>query len=119
MKLLSLLLGAALGLSGCATSTAQRTWPSTVVTIEQVKVAEPLRLSVGYRFVKGVPLGTTLLHLYVSEQGRVKDVKVVKSSGHANLDEGIINSAWDATFHPYIKDGQPIEVTLVMQVHLR
>jgi hypothetical protein len=35
-----------------------------------------------------------------------------------HLDEAAIRSAWGAAFQPYVKNGQPIEVTLVLPMHL-
>jgi TonB family protein len=119
MRIGIFLLSATLMLNGCATTDARDEWPSTVVTIEDVKIAKPMRLVVGYKVSKGAPIGTTVLRLHLNELGRVRNVSVLQSSGHANLDDAAINSAWDARFYPYIKEGKPVEVTLVMPMHLR
>lgn len=119
MRIVTLFLCVTLMFSGCASTVRNGEWPSTVVTIEDVRMKKPMRLVVGYKIRKGVPLGTTVLRLYLTEQGRIHDVGVMESSGHANLDEAAINAAWDASFHPYMKDGKPMAVTLIMPMHLR
>lgn len=117
---LGILIGAAaLALVACASSPNGYSWPATVVTVEQVRPVKPMRLLINYKIIKGVPVGTTMLRIHVNETGSTQNVGILESSGHPNLDEAAINSAWDAKYHPYVVDGRPVDVTLVMPVHLK
>lgn len=117
---LRILIGtAALSLAACASSPNGYPWPATVVTVEQVRPVKPMRLLVNYKIIKGVPVGTTVLRIHVNDKGNTQNVGILESSGHPNLDEAAINSAWEAKYRPYMIDGRAADVTLVMPVQLK
>jgi protein TonB len=54
--------------------------------------------------------GTVSMRLLVDEQGRVKDVQLVKSSGYARLDRAAIAAEQASRLQPYIENGVPRSV---------
>lgn len=115
----ALICVSALTLASCATPSKGYDWPATVVTVEQARPVKPMRLLVNYKIMKGLPVGTTVLRIHVNEKGHTQNVGILESSGHPNLDEAAINAAWEARYHPCMVDGRPVNVTLVMPVHLQ
>lgn len=59
--------------------------------------------------------GTVTLKFLIDADGKVKDSGVVKSSGHADLDEAARVGIEKCTFKPGIKDGKPVEAWTMMQ----
>jgi len=110
---------ALISLVSCTASPNGYDWPATVVTVEQVRPVKPMRLLVHYRIVKGVPVGTTVLRIHVNEKGDTQNVGILESSAHPNLDEAAINSAWEAKYQPYLVNGRPVDVTLLMPLQLK
>jgi protein TonB len=53
--------------------------------------------------------GTVTLAFLVDETGRVKDSKVVKSSGFASLDEAAHTALAKCSFQAARKDGKPVQ----------
>ncbi|AMO25103.1 hypothetical protein UC35_22570 [Ramlibacter tataouinensis] len=78
-----------------------------------------MRLSVHYKIRDGAPSGTTMVKLHVDKNGQTRNVALLESSGKPNLDEAVINSAWGGTFQPYLVNGEPTEVTVVVPFHLK
>lgn len=99
-------------LAACA-SVSQEPWPEREVSILQMRPREPLFLGYHYRLMDGAPKGDLVLRLHVSAEGMVRGVRLVKSSGHPNLDEGAMQSAWKASFHPFHVDGQAVPVSVL------
>ena len=100
--------------SATANTTPSTTgWPTTVVAIEDVMPLKPMLTSYVYKLWDGQPSGTAILRIHVSKAGRTQKVGLLQSSGHPNLDEAFINSAWKAQYQPYLVNGEPIEVTVV------
>jgi protein TonB len=52
--------------------------------------------------------GTVLLSIYVLENGRVGDVRVLQSSGHPKLDESALREARKWRLRPGVRDGVPV-----------
>jgi protein TonB len=59
--------------------------------------------------------GTVLLSIVINKEGRVEDVKVVRSFGYG-LDEKAVECARQWEFAPGTKDGEPVAVQVNMQV---
>jgi len=55
--------------------------------------------------------GTTMLAFTVTEQGTVSDVKVVQSSGNADLDDAAATCAGRWHYKPATRDGKPVAVS--------
>lgn len=49
--------------------------------------------------------GRVVLRVLISPQGRVADVSIRRSSGHARLDEAAIDAMRHARFQPYTENG--------------
>ncbi|MDQ7819729.1 MAG: energy transducer TonB [Armatimonadota bacterium] len=60
--------------------------------------------------------GTVVLKVLVRADGTVGAVEVVRSSGHASLDEVAASSAWSWVFRPATRDGAPIDAWAVVPV---
>lgn len=119
---LATMTAAILAMAGCASNTSTSSadaWPALTVPIEQVRPVEPMRLAVNYKVMEGVPRGVTILRIHVDEHGQTRNVGLLQASGHPNLDEAAMKSAWGAVYQPYIKDGQPVPVTVVVPMALR
>lgn len=54
--------------------------------------------------------GVVSMRLLVDEQGRVKDVQIIKSSGYARLDRAAVAAERAARLQPYVDNGVPRSV---------
>jgi periplasmic protein TonB len=59
--------------------------------------------------------GTCILWLIVDQQGNPKDIRVVRGLGHG-LDARAIDAVKQWRFHPALKDGQPVNVQISVQI---
>jgi TonB family protein len=59
--------------------------------------------------------GTVILSIVVDEKGTVRDIQVAQSLGHG-LDEKAIEAVKQWKFKPGKKDGQPVPVTVTVEV---
>jgi TonB family protein len=59
--------------------------------------------------------GSVQLEAVVDREGRVRDVKVLKSLD-AELDENALKAAREWTFHPGARDGQPVDVAVMLEL---
>lgn len=59
--------------------------------------------------------GTVTLAMLIGEDGKVRQSKVTKSSGHEDLDEAARDSIAKCKFNPGKRDGKPQEAWLQMQ----
>lgn len=59
--------------------------------------------------------GTTTLALFIGEEGKVKQSKVIKSSGYEELDEAARVSISKCRFKPGQLNGKPLNAWLEMQ----
>lgn len=121
--LISSLVTACLFSCGCTTqgasSSAEADWPELIVPIEAVRPIAPMKLSVVYKVMDGPPLSTLILRIAVDKDGNTKRVGLLQSSGHPNLDESAIDSAWRAVYQPYVKDGERVAFTIVTPITLK
>lgn len=100
-------------LAACATQPAQE-WPADVVSFDRMVLAGPVGLTISRKFGQDLPRGVVGLKLWVDEQGRVRKVVQLESSGHENLDAAAAQSALGLRFKPWLRDGQPAPVTVLM-----
>nr|WP_315222635.1 energy transducer TonB [uncultured Duganella sp.] len=59
--------------------------------------------------------GTVTLSFLIGADGKSKASKIVKSSGHAELDEAARTGIEKCTFKPGTLDGNPVEAWMMMQ----
>ncbi|QDV69667.1 transport protein TonB [Rosistilla carotiformis] len=63
--------------------------------------------------------GTVLLRLFVDSTGRVEDVEVVESSGHATLDDAAMEAVKRWTGQPARRYGRPVASEEVLPIRFR
>jgi len=63
--------------------------------------------------------GTVLLRLFVDSTGRVEDVEVVESSGHAMLDDAAMEAVKKWTGQPARRYGRPVASEEVLPIRFR
>ncbi len=114
----AVLLAAAMALlAGCATTNTEP-WPAKVVSVDRMKLLMPIRLQYIHTSKEKSGLLTTVLVAHVDAQGQVVRSRVEESSGHARVDEAAKIALLDARFAPYVVDGTPQAVTVVMPMHV-
>lgn len=59
--------------------------------------------------------GTVTLRLLVGSDGKVKDARLVKSSGYPALDEAAAVGLSKCSFNPAVKDGKPVDAWTAFQ----
>lgn len=94
-------------------------WPKRFVRIEDVKPTSRVQMTIHTRLSDAMPNGTVLMRVHIDETGQTRRVGLLRSSGHANLDEAAMQSAWKVAYSPYVVDGQPQAVTLLLPLSLR
>jgi periplasmic protein TonB len=62
--------------------------------------------------------GTCILWLIVDDQGNPRDIRVVRGLGYG-LDARAIAAVKQWKFHPAMKDGQPVNVQISVEVGFR
>lgn len=63
--------------------------------------------------------GTVILRVDVSAEGRVTDVRIERSSGHASLDDAAMARVREWTFTPGKKDGEPVAGQMLVPIEFR
>ncbi len=63
--------------------------------------------------------GTVKVKVQVSASGNVSGASIVKSSGHAILDQSVLSNVYDCNFEPAEKDGVPISSKVVIPVRFK
>jgi len=63
--------------------------------------------------------GTVSLEVLVDRNGRVKDLRVLKSSGYTTLDDAALSSVKNWLFDPGMKGSQPIEMWVKLPVRFQ
>ena len=93
-------------------------WPARVVTIEEMHPTSALRIRFAKLVVKGGVHGPATLRAHVDAAGAVARVVLLESCGNADLDEAAIRAMSEMKFSPYTLNGVPVEVSLVVPVHV-
>jgi TonB family protein len=94
------------------------TWPTKVVTIEQMRALTPFALKVRGVIAKGRVTGPAVLRVHVGADGKVVRVVLLNSSGNPDLDEASLHAMRPMAFKPFVSDGTAMEVTLMVPVHI-
>ncbi|MDP5238349.1 energy transducer TonB [Uliginosibacterium sp. 31-16] len=110
------LMALGLFLAACA-SLQLGEWPGEVVSFDRMEVREPLNVRLTSSRTFGLPAGRVVCLLWVDEQGRVQQVRLVEESGSRELDGAVVRGARDMRFQPWASDGQPRAVSVVMPVN--
>jgi protein TonB len=63
--------------------------------------------------------GTTLLHVLVADDGRVAEVLVKQSAGHADLDRAAIDAVRRWRFEPARRGTEPVEMWVQLPFEFR
>jgi len=63
--------------------------------------------------------GTVYLETVIQADGKVGEVKVARSSKHADLDQAAIESVKGTAWKPAMKEGEPITVKITIPVNFR
>jgi TonB family protein len=115
-----LVLCGVLGSQGCATSSEAYAWPARVVSSDQLRPAELLRLTMPRRNMNDpMPNGTAVLRVHVDELGIVRNTSLESSSGNAALDSAAQRALVGARFIPYREAGEAVAVTTIMPMNVR
>lgn len=104
-------------LAGCAST--PEPWPDRVVRAEDVPALTRMPLRVPYHPHEIEPgqFSTVVLRVHVDAQGQSRRAVVLESSGIPALDEAALKAVRDARFTPFVRDGVPEAVTLVLPMH--
>lgn len=104
----------AMALAGCATTTNTEPWPAKVVSVDEMKPLRPIRIKFIHSSEEKSGLLTTVLVVHVDAQGKAIRSRVEQPSGLARMDEAAKIAVLDARFAPYVVDGTPQAVSVVM-----
>jgi protein TonB len=63
--------------------------------------------------------GTVVLRVQVDVDGKPASVEVLRSSGSARLDEAGRKAARGALFKPYLEDGRPLSVYVIVPLRFQ
>ncbi|RZI68244.1 MAG: energy transducer TonB [Pseudomonas sp.] len=117
---LAFVLCGVLGSQGCATGSEAYAWPAKVVSSDQLRPAEPLRLTIPRRNMNDpMPSGTAVLRVHVDELGIVRKTSLETSSGNAALDSAAQRTLVGAKFVPYREADKAVAVTTLMPMNVR
>lgn len=97
---------------------AEYVWPERVVTIEDMRLMVPIKISVPSIRPKGEIKGPTVLRVHVDPEGLVRRAVLLASCGSSAHDEAALNSMRSVRFKPYLVDGTATDVTLAVPLHL-
>lgn len=107
----------AVTLAGCATPSTGP-WPAKLVSSDEMKPLTPIRMRFIHTSEEKSGLLTTVLVVHVDADGRAVRSRVEQSSGHPRVDEAAKIALLDARFAPYVVDGTPQAVSVVMPMHV-
>jgi protein TonB len=63
--------------------------------------------------------GTVFLEVLVDRSGGVRDLRVLKSSGYATLDDAALSSVKNWLFEPGMRGDQPVEMWVKLPVRFQ
>lgn len=63
--------------------------------------------------------GTVRLEVLVGRDGRVRDLKLAESSGHADLDDAALRAVRDWRFVPARRGGEPVDAPVIVPVRFQ
>lgn len=113
-----LLLIAMLPLAGAATG-ADEPWPERVARVEDMPTLPPyVTIEVPGSRPRGEISRPVVLRLHVDAQGVVRRAVLLEGSGSPGHDLATLQALRRQRFQPYLVDGEPVDVTLVLPIHL-
>ena len=101
-----------------AEESTESVWPTAIVKFEDLRPLTHFKLQVPGLVAKGRVTGPALLRAHISAEGTVDKTALLESCGNPDLDEASIHAMRVMQFKPYTLDGAPIEVTLVVPIHV-
>lgn len=114
-----------------APTSPSATPPQVAVAPAAPAVPAPLRLVQGVEYVRPpAPVyptisrrlgetGVVMLRVLISEKGLPEQAIIAKSSGSGNLDEAGRVAAMRALFKPYMEDGKPVAVYVLVPINFQ
>jgi len=90
--------------------------PRTVTGVEYIRAPQPVYPSISRRLGE---TGVVVLRILIGLQGQPEQVTVQKSSGSSNLDEAGREAAKHALFKPYMEDGKPVSVFVIVPLNFQ
>ena len=90
--------------------------PRLVQGVEYVRPPAPVYPTISRRLGE---TGVVVLRVLISEKGLPEQVIVSKSSGYGNLDEAGRMAAMRALFKPYMEDGKPSAVYVLVPINFQ
>lgn len=93
-------------------------WPERIVTIEEMQLVVPIRISVPKSRPKGEVQGPTVLRVHVDPEGVVRRAVLLETCGSSAHDEAALHSMRSVRFKPHLVENTPTDVTLVVPLHL-
>ncbi|MDZ5456087.1 energy transducer TonB [Azohydromonas lata] len=97
---------------------ANESWPSTVVKIEDLRTTSEFEIRIPAIVVKGKVTGPAIIRAHVATDGAVVRTALLSSCGNADLDEASLRAIRAMRFDPYLVNGEPTDVSLVLPVHI-
>jgi TonB family protein len=114
------LLFGVIGIGGCAATSETGVWPDKIVSSDQLRLAEPLKLRIPRQSANDpMPNGTAVLRVHVDERGTVRKTSLVSGSGSAALDSAAARALVSAKFIPYREAGAAMPVTTLMPINVK
>lgn len=95
---------------------AQPAAPRLVQGVEYVRPPAPVYPTISRRLGE---TGVVMLRVLISEKGLPEQVIISKSSGSGNLDEAGRSAAMRALFKPYMEDGKPVAVYVLVPINFQ
>ncbi|GGY18893.1 TonB family protein [Massilia dura] len=90
--------------------------PKLVTGVEYVRQPQPVYPSISRRLGE---TGVVTLRVLVSEKGTPEQATVQKTSGSTNLDEAGRQAALRSLFKPYMEDGKPVPVYVLVPINFK
>jgi protein TonB len=90
--------------------------PRMVTGVEYIKAPQPVYPSISRRLGE---TGVVILRILIGVKGQPEQVIVQKSSGSTNLDEAGREAAKHALFKPYMEDGKPVSVFVLVPLNFQ
>lgn len=90
--------------------------PRVVSAVEYIRPPQPVYPSISRRMGES---GVVTLRVLISEKGLPEQAIIQKSSGSSNLDEAGRQAAMRTLFKPYVEDGKPISVYVLVPINFQ
>ncbi|UTY57558.1 energy transducer TonB [Massilia sp. erpn] len=90
--------------------------PRTVTGVEYIRAPQPVYPSISRRMGES---GVVTLRVLISEKGLPEQATVQKSSGSSNLDEAGRQAAMRSLFKPFMEDGKPVPVYVLVPINFQ